>query len=50
MGVDGFEQVLREAGELGIDLQLHAGSHERETLEQSLHVRIRALEAVQAEP
>ena len=32
--------MLREAREFGADLELHPRRHEREALEQSLHVRV----------
>jgi len=42
--------VLREARELGVDLEVDARRHEREALEQPLDVRIGALERLQPQP
>ena len=44
----GLEQMLREARELRVDLELHARGEEREALEQTLHVWIGALDAFHA--
>src|SRR5258705_386255 len=48
--VDDLEQRLREARELGIELQLDARGEEAEALEQPLDVGVGDLEAVHAEP
>ena len=45
--VDQLEQVLGEAGELRIDLQLHPRGQKGEPLQQSLHVGVGALERLQ---
>src|SRR5690606_40001775 len=48
--IDELEQMLREARELGLELQLHARSEERESLEEPLDIRVRDLRrAVDAE-
>jgi hypothetical protein len=47
--IDVLEQVLGEARELRLDLQLHARREESEPLEQPLHVGIGAFQAFEAE-
>ena len=44
-----FEQVLREARKLGVDLELDARGQEGEALEQALDVGVGALEGLEAE-
>ena len=48
--VDDLEQRLREARELGVELELHARGQKADALEQPLDVRIGDLEAAHAEP
>ena len=49
MRIDVLEQVLGEARELRVDLELDPRRQESEPLQQPLHVGIGALEAVEAE-
>ena len=48
--VDDFEQRLREARELGVELQLHARGQKPDAFEQPLDVGIGHLQPVHAEP
>ena len=50
MRIDDVEQRLREAGELGVELELHARGEKGDALEEPLDVGIGDLEAVHAEP
>ena len=43
------EELLREAGKLPVELQVHPGREERETLEEPLDVGVGALERVEPE-
>jgi hypothetical protein len=45
-----IEEMLGEPRKLGVDLEMHAGRHEGEALEEALDVGIGALERLQAEP
>ena len=47
MGIHHLQQVLREVGMAGIELELDAGGQERKTLQQALYVRISAFEPFQ---
>ncbi len=47
MRIDHLEQVLREARELGVDLELHACGEKREPLEEPFDIGIGTLEAVE---
>lgn len=44
-----FEQALREAGELGLELELRARGHEAERLDEPFYVRVRHFDALHAE-
>ena len=48
--VDDLEQALREARELGVELELHPAGQEGRALEQSLDVGVVHLDAVDAQP
>ncbi len=48
--VDGVQQVLGEARVLAVELELHARGEKGEAFQQPLDVRVRALEALEAEP
>ncbi len=45
-----LEQRLREARELGVELELHARGHEADAFEQALDVRIGHLQPVHPQP
>jgi hypothetical protein len=49
MGIDCFEKRLRETRELGIQLQVDASGEKTYAFKQTFNVRIRDLEAVDAE-
>ena len=49
MRVDDFEERLGEARELGVELELHPRRQERESLQQTLDIRVSDLDSAHAE-
>ncbi len=45
-----LEEMLREAREFGVDLELDASREEGESFEQALDVRVRTLERIEPQP
>jgi hypothetical protein len=49
VGVDGFEEVVGEAWELGVELELNAGGEEGVALEEAFDIGVDAGEVLDAE-